>query len=116
MSCGLGYTCDEISHECKAIAGKELLHSISIRTAIGCSVCSPEGVSLQLFGEKNAEYLDGTPCNTSVLDHTNTVDYGGGFGNWTTFDGTLDGLTSQEEMNMMDSCYEVGPEMTVSLI
>ena len=116
MSCGLGYTCDETSHECKAIAGKELLRSINIRTALGCSACGPEGVSLQLLGEKNAQYLEGTPCNTSILDHNNTIDFGGGFGNWTIFNGTLDGHFNQEEMNMMGSCYEVGPEMTVSLI
>ena len=57
------------------------------------------------------QYLDGTPCNTNVLDHTNTVDYGGGFGNltlssvqWTTFNGTLDGNVNQEDINMTASC------------
>ena len=115
-SCGPGYTCEEGSHKCNAIAGKELLQSIGIRTAKGCSACSPEGVFIHLLGEKNGQYLDGTPCNTSVLNHTNTVDYGGGFGTWTTFDGTLDGNVSQEEINMMGSCYKVGPEITVSLL
>ena len=109
MSCGLGYTCEESSHECKTIAGRELLQSIRIQTAKGplvkgCYTCSPEGVSIQLLGEKNAQYLDGTPSITNVLDHINTVDYGGGFGNWTTFNGTPDGNVSQEEINMMDSC------------
>ena len=106
-SCPLGYICNTSSHECSAIAGKELLNSINIRTRDGCSSCVPEGVSVHLLGEKNGLYVDGTPCNTRTLDHAGGIDYGGDYGSWVAFDGTLDGVPDHEEKNMMDSCYEV---------
>ena len=107
QSCPSGYVCDEDSHECEAVSGKGLLGSINFRTSVPCSICNPEGVSAQLLAEKNALFPDGFPCNTSLLDHADTFDYGGSFGSWTSFDGTLNGSYSQEEVSMMGSCYEV---------
>ena len=86
-----GYVCDEDSHKCEAVSGKGLLGSINFRTSVPCSICSPEGVSMQLLGEKNALFPDSFPCNTPVLDNADTYDYGGSFGSWTSFDGTLNG-------------------------
>ena len=114
-SCPSGYVCDEDSHECEAVSGKGLLGSINFRTSVPCSICSPEGVSAQLLGEKNALFPDGFPCNTSVLDHADTFDYGGSFGSWTSFDGTLNGSYSQEEVSMMGSCYEVSSEIRLTV-
>ena len=115
QSCPSGYVCDEDSHKCEAVSGKGLLGSINFRTSVPCSICSPEGVSAQLLGEKNALFPDGFPCNTSVLDHADTFDYGGSFGSWTSFDGTLNGSYSQEEVSMMGSCYEVISEIVCTV-
>ena len=104
-SCPYGYICNH--HECSAVAGKELLRSINIRTRDGCSICVPEGVSVHLLGEKNALFVDGTPCKTRTLDHAVGMDYGGDFGSYTVFDGTLNGVSDQDEKNMMESCYKV---------
>ena len=108
-SCPQGYICNP-SHACSANPGKELLNSINIRTRDGCSLCEPEGVSVHLLGEKNALYVDGTPCNTRTLDHVGRIDYGGDYGSWVAFDGTLNGVSNPEEKNMMDSCFEVCTE------
>ena len=62
---------------------------------------------MQIFGEKNADYLDGIPCDTGILDHVDVSDYGGNFNSWARFDGSQ----SQEEKNMMGSCYQVSPEI-----
>ena len=99
----------------EAVAGKGLLGSINFRTSVPCSICSPEGVSMQLLGEKNALFPEGFPCNASVLDHADTFDYGGSFGSWTSFDGTLNGSYSQEEVSMMGSCYEVSSEIRLTV-
>ena len=106
--CPSGYGCNKTIHKCRATPGKVPLKSINLRTREGCTNCTVEGVTVHLLGEKNANYTDGIPCDTRILDHTGENDFGGGFKSLASFNGTYaDGSLNPEEKNMMDSCYEV---------
>jgi len=60
-------------------------------------------VVVSLLGEKNGGNLDGVPCQTNILDHAGSTDFGPGS---TEFNGRLNGQEDQAEKNMMGGCYE----------
>ena len=41
-----------------------------------CVGCTTEGVTVRLLGERNFNYMQGTPCTTNVLDLSGTQEYG----------------------------------------
>jgi len=102
VPCGPGYICDD--GDCKAIPGKVLLNSISVKTE-SCDECTKEGVKLTLLGERiggsNGELPAPVPCTTEVLDNKDSRDFGKGQTTTWSGQGNGDGLGQQ-----MGSCYE----------
>jgi len=81
------------------------VESIKVFTS-GCTGCSAsnEGVTVELLGEKNANFFDGVPCSTRVLDHKATTDFASSGS--AVFDGKKNGHEDEGERTMMGTCYE----------
>ena len=106
-----GLLCNMDTHQCKAPPGKVLVESIKVFTS-GCTGCSAsnEGVTVELLGEKNANFFDGVPCSTRVLDHKATTDFASSGS--AVFDGKKNGHEDEGERTMMGTCYEVTLNLT----
>jgi len=73
--CKVGYTCSSTDSRCTAPVGKVLLESIKVYTS-ECIGCTTEGAIIRLLGERNFDYMMGTPCTTNVLDLPGSQEYG----------------------------------------
>jgi len=73
--CKVGYTCNNADSRCTAPVGKVLLESIKVYTS-DCTGCTTEGVVVRLLGERNFDYMSGTPCTTNILDLPGSQEYG----------------------------------------
>ena len=115
----VGYTCSNTDSRCTAPIGKVLFESIKVTfgwselgnlNIIGwnhfvptsfkvytsdCVGCTTEGVTVRLLGERNFNYMQGTPCTTNVLDLPGSQEYGS------------NGSFEFEDRDQLGACFQV---------
>ena len=67
-----------------------------------CTGCTTEGVVVRLLGERNFDYMSGTPCTTNILDLPGSQEYGSSTS------------SEFEDRDQLGACYQVQYETLVS--
>ena len=67
-----------------------------------CTGCTTEGVVIRLLGERNFDYMTGTPCTTNILDLPGSQEYGSSTS------------SEFEDRDQLGACYQVQYETLVS--
>ena len=67
-----------------------------------CTGCTTEGVVVRLLGERNFDYMTGTPCTTNVLDLPGSQEY------------SSSTSSEFEDRDQLGACYQVQYETLAS--